>query len=165
MPFQFGTRSRAALITVDPRLDRVANKALAVSKQDFGVVEGFRSDADQLKAWLTGHSKLNGIPVGIIRNGIKGTGLGNHQSGHAIDCYPWVNGQPELEDLTYFYPMVLAFCLAAKVEGVLIRWGADWDHCLNDETPTLEAISQIPKLYEARHPGPDFIDSPHFELI
>ena len=54
---------------------------------------------------------------------------------------------------------------AAVQKGVRIRWGGVWDRCLNDLPADPAGLEEAVKAYCARHPGPDFIDGPHFELM
>lgn len=172
--FSFGSNSQARLVGVIPALVAVANHAIAISAQDFCVGEGVRSAADQLRDWFRRTSKLNGIPIGQTVNGIRGTGVGNHQLkadgfGHAVDLVPVVDGAllwtlPPAQQWHYIYPVADAVRTAAVSLGTRIRWGAVWDRCLNDLPAGAGALEQSVRDYETRHAGPDFVDGPHFEL-
>ncbi len=164
--FVFGKRSLAQLATVCVELQTLANRALALTTQDFGIVEGQRSAEDQLKAWLRGASKLNGIPVGQTRNGVRGTGLSNHQSDKAYDAYPWVNGAPEMNNWRFFWPMAEAHRLAAIELGYRVRWGGCWKE-LHTLKPGIEGLKAAVEDYkrESRRAGRTaLLDGPHFEF-
>jgi peptidoglycan L-alanyl-D-glutamate endopeptidase CwlK len=49
-------------------------------------------------------------------------------------------------------------------QGVSLTWGGVWDRRLNDLPADADGIEAAVKAYCARHPGPDFIDGPHYEL-
>jgi peptidoglycan L-alanyl-D-glutamate endopeptidase CwlK len=57
--------------------------------------------------------------------------------------------------------------------GIEIRWGGVWDRQLDDYAPkTLSSPDQYAAAmkkavydYTVRHPGPDFIDGPHYEML
>ncbi|MBI3678468.1 MAG: M15 family peptidase [Proteobacteria bacterium] len=147
--------------TVAEPLARVVKHAIQITPQDFAVCEGRRSDADQLKAWLTGHSKLNGIPIGQTRDGYRGTGRGNHQDGTAVDLVPIADGAPSFAQWPPFFAIALAMRNAARAENVLIRWGGVWDRSLVELGDDMQAEMNA---YTKRHAGPDFLDGPHFEL-
>jgi len=174
--YLLGAQSRAHLAGVHADMVRVVDHAIQISTQDFGVAEGVRSDADQLRDWMRHTSKLNGIPVGKIRNGVHGTGRGNHQLaadgfGHATDLVPYVNGVilwsavPPAQQWDYIYPVAAAMHAAAIAENVDLRWGGVWDRKLRDLPGTVAGLRQSVADYCTRHPGPDFLDGPHFELV
>jgi peptidoglycan L-alanyl-D-glutamate endopeptidase CwlK len=173
--FYFGAASQQRLAGVVPALVAVADHAIQISAQDFCVGEGVRSAADQLRDWYRRTSKLNGIPVGATVNGVRGTGVGNHQVkadgfGHALDLVPVVGGAllwtlPAAEQWPHIYPVADAMRTAAISLGTRIRWGGVWDRILNDLAPGAAALEQAVRDYEGRHAGPDFIDGPHFEIL
>src|ERR1700748_604214 len=111
-PFRFVTEQKAAPSAVNhmtshdlavasmtradglhPKLVRVIQTAI-LKDPCFVLGEGARSDADQLRDWQRHVSRLNGIAVGHVVNGVAGTGRGNHQKslidgwGHAADLPP-----------------------------------------------------------------------------
>lgn len=177
-PFTLGERSLKNLKQVHPDVAAVCLRAIELSTQDFCIENGPRDKTTQLAVWRSGHSKLNGIPVGVTENGVEGTGLGNHQVGpdgfgHAVDATPWVNGKilwanrglSDTEQWSYIYPVAWAFQQAAHEWGARIRWGGVWDRVLNDlplNGPA--ALKAEVALYVIRHRGPDLLDGPHFEL-
>lgn len=175
--FLFGAKSLKNMVGVHPDLVRVNNHAVQVTTQDFGCECGVRSDAAQLDAFLRKASKLNGIAIGAVVNGVKGTGRGNHQInlgdglGHAVDDVPYVGGvilwaaAPPAEQWRYIYPVADAMRAAAIAEKVRVRWGGVWDRLLNDLPAGPDALAGAVKAYQARHAGGDFLDGPHFEIV
>lgn len=178
MTFAFSAQSAANLVGVHPNLVKVCRRALEITAQDFGITCGVRSNEDQLKAWLRHASKLNGIPVGQTRNGVHGTGRGNHQVngkdglGHAVDAVPFVGGiilwsmnYTDAQQWERIYPVMDAMRMAAIELKIRVRSGAVWDRTLNDMTHGgVAAMVREVAEYSARHPGPDFLDGPHVEL-
>lgn len=176
MPFSLGQQSLTQLGQVHADLVRVVKAAIALSAQDFAVEQGLRSDADQMKAWKAGNSKLNGIAKGQTVGGVKGTGRGNHQAdltdglSHAVDLTPWVDGMilwravPAAKQWNYIYPVAEAMRQAALAEKVTIRWGGVWDRMLNELDPGAAAMEQAVVDYRKRRAGKAFIDGPHYEI-
>lgn len=154
MTYALGAKSLARLEGVHPDMKRVVLKAIGYSVQDFTVQEGLRSLATQQeyvrrKVSKTLNSKHLKQPDG---------------TGHAVDLVPWVDGGPRWE-WGPIYDIAAAMRRAAIEESVAIRWGGVWDKRLADLPATDAGIQAEVAAYCARHPGPDFIDGPHFELI
>ena len=63
------------------------------------------------------------------------------------------------------YPIAVAMRAAANKLNVAIRWGGIWDKRLNDLPGDIESIKREVAAYCVRHPGPDFLDGPHYELM
>lgn len=157
MGYKFGPKSLAALNGVHPILQAVAKDAIKLSTQDFCVFEGLRTLARQQI---------------LLKQGMTRTLKSYHlkQSdgfSHAMDLVPYKKGTP-VWDWQLIYPVTLAVCMAAKGLAVAdkIVWGGAWDMRLTDfgATSGIE-IQQIVKDYTIRHPGKDFIDGPHFQLM
>lgn len=176
MAFVFGATSKANLEGVAPPLVTVVTAALAVTKQDFGITCGVRTDAAQLAAWRDKDSDFNGIPKGESRGGIAGTGRGNHQIAltgtfaglsTAVDAAPYVDGSIS-DDWRYFYEIAFAFRMAAIQEGVRIRWGGCWQ-VINDLpwTQASDAKAARDAYAEQRRKAKRkaLLDGYHFELI
>lgn len=148
-----GAKSLANLTHVHPDLVAVVKAAIIASGQDFTVQEGLRTSARQRILVASGasktlHSKHLEQPDGY---------------GHAVDLVPWIDGTPRWE-WGPIYHIAAAVRDAAVALGVSIRWGGVWDRRLNDLPAGAEAIKAAVSAYCARHPGPDFIDGPHFEM-
>lgn len=155
MSFQLGKASLRELATVHPDLQQVVRRAIVLSAVDFTVYDGARTEAEQREN---------------VRRGVSKTMKSNHLVkadgwGHAVDLVPWVDGRPEWK-WPLIYEIAPAMRRAADEYGVRLRWGGVWDKRL-DAYPCGNAkeAEEAVREYCARHPGPDFIDGPHFELV
>lgn len=153
MTYVLGKQSVARLAGVHPDLVKVVRRAIDLTGQDFGVYEGVRTQKTQNAYFRKGvtrvrHSKHQVQPDGF---------------GHAVDLVPYVAGRLRWE-WPPIYEIAAAMCEAAVELGVDVRWGGVWDRGLNGLIPMAEAMKSAVADYCERHPGPDFIDGPHFEL-
>lgn len=157
MSYTLGQRSRANLAGVHPDLVRVVERAITLTTQDFAVHDGTRSMAEQRE---------------FVRRGVSKTLHSRHLVnpdgfGHAVDLVPVVGGQLRWE-WPPIYAVAAAMRQAAQACGVALVWGGAWDRPLQDLGAAADAGAAAMKAtvaaYCARHPGPDFIDGPHFEL-
>ena len=154
MTFALGKRSMERLNGVHPRLDMVVETAITISTQDFTVFEGLRTLERQRELVRTGASKtLNSKHIEQ-----------DDSFGHAVDLVPWIDGQARWE-WGPIYPIASAMREAAVIHSVNIRWGGVWDRRLNDLPPGANALKAAVQAYSVRHPGPDFLDGPHYELV
>ena len=149
--FVFGKASRKELEGVNVDLVRCTTLALQYSNQDFCVFDGIRSYKEQ---------------ADHVRNGTSQTMQSKHLQGLAVDLVPWVNGGP-LWDWEKIYPIAQAMDRAATELGLAnrITWGGAWDRKLSDFGGDSAAYKKVAELYCERHPGKDFIDGPHFEIL
>ena len=153
MTYILGKKSLANLDGVHPDLVRVVKRAIGLTEQDFTVQEGLRSIETQREYLKRGVTKtLNSQHLK------QGDGFG-----HAVDLVPWIGGQPRWE-WPAIYPIAAAMRAAAAVEGVRLRWGGVWDRALADLGNGPASLKQAVADYCVRHPGPDFLDGPHYEL-
>jgi peptidoglycan L-alanyl-D-glutamate endopeptidase CwlK len=163
---QLSSTSLLHLTNLHPSLVAVVQSAASTTTQQFGVLEGLRTTADQLAAYRRHASKLNGYPIGSkASDGSPGTGIGKHQIqpdgfGHAVDLVPLINGQYRWE-WPAIYLIAESVRAAARELSTPIRWGGVWDRRLNDLPDPLSAAVHS---YTVRHNGPDFLDGPHYEL-
>jgi peptidoglycan L-alanyl-D-glutamate endopeptidase CwlK len=132
----FNKSSEAKLKTCDNRLQIICNRAIQVSKIDFGISCGYRSPEDQLIAYNAGKSKIDGITT---------IGKHNYSPSKAVDIFGYVNGKADysVPVLTYLAGIFQAVSFDMGIE---LRWGGNWDRdgeILTDQ---------------------DFDDLPHFEL-
>lgn len=154
--YTLGKKSLVALEGVHPTLVEVVKKAIELTTQDFSVFEGLRTTARQKE---------------YVRRGVSKTMDSKHleQSdgfGHAVDLVPYVDGVLRWE-WPPIYAIAVAMDAAATALGVAdnIRWGGIWDRRMSQYgTGTPIAMETAVADYCKRHPGPDFIDGPHFEL-
>jgi len=169
--FTFSSRSRQRAQFVDPDLMTVAERALAASAVDFGFTEDqSRTKAEQQKKFDTGVSKVR--PGPNARHMIQADGYSK-----AIDAVPFIDGKFQWGDGQWrvktvagatvepFYEIAAAMRDAAISTGVRVRWGAVWDRVLNDLPAGAAAMKAAVEAYKVRHPGPDFLDGPHFEIV
>jgi peptidoglycan L-alanyl-D-glutamate endopeptidase CwlK len=159
MAIVLGTKSLKNLEGVHPDLVRVVKRAAAMATKDgdFTVLEGVRTKERMWETYGQGRTAsecaAKGVPTKYAKPGMaKVTWLNNplmsnHRVmpdgfGHAVDLAPW---PIDWNNLKRFDQLALLMFRAAALEGIKIRWGADWDQ---DGKP--------------REKGET--DSPHFEL-
>lgn len=148
--FRFGASSEKELVGVNFDLVTVTRLALQRSKQDFIVFDGIRSLAEQQRH---------------VQNGTSKTMKSKHLDGLAVDLVPWINGKP-VWDWNGCYLIAMAMDEAATELGLAhrITWGGAWDRTLAQFGGDSKAYMNEVIAYRQRHPGPDFIDGPHFEI-
>lgn len=146
--FTLGSRSLANLQGVDDRLASIVEEAIGLTVQDFTVAEGLRTIEQQ---------RL------YVARGVSKTMQSRHLTGRAVDLVPWIGGAMRWE-WPLIYPIAVAMRTAAVNAGERIVWGGVWDRVLNDLGASLRDIQAAVIEYQARHPGPDFLDGPHYEL-
>jgi peptidoglycan L-alanyl-D-glutamate endopeptidase CwlK len=168
MAFRFSQRSVSRATGVDPLLFAIATLALYRSAVDFGLTEEqSRSEAEQREKVARGVSKtMNSkhmIPAGKAFS-------------TALDLVPFIDGRFQWGDnqwrvqtadgrtLEPFYEIAAAMREAAIAFGVKVRWGGVWDRTLDQLPAGAAGMKRAVEEYKARHPGPDFLDGPHFEL-
>lgn len=160
MAYALGARSRAELAGVHPKLVQCVESAIAVTEQDFAVNDGLRTAAEQQEYLRRGTTRVSHSQHMRQADGV----------GHAVDLVPFINGKLRWE-WGPIYHIAAAMLIAARHHGVRLRWGGCWDRELGELAPDAATIeSAVAPLqaavaaYCARHPGPDFIDGPHFEI-
>lgn len=112
MSFKWGTTSLFNLKGIHPNLRRLADRALALSPNDFRIVDGLRTLEEQ---------KAN------VKKGVSKTMRSRHLTGHAIDfaaLYP--SGDIDWHTIAKYRAIGAAFKRAAKELGITIEWGGDW---------------------------------------
>ncbi|MGF7152603.1 M15 family metallopeptidase domain-containing protein [Novosphingobium gossypii] len=153
MTYILGQRSLAQLAGVRPKLVSVVKRAIALTSQDFTVQEGLRSTETQ---------RL------YVKRGVSKTMNSKHLKqpdgyGHAVDLVPWINGQPRWE-----WPLIWAIAQAvdqaSEELGVKVIWGAVWDRRMDQYGGGAAELKAEVEAYKKRHPGPDFLDGPHYQL-
>lgn len=153
MTFVIGPKSRAELAGVHPKLVAVVERAIQISLVDFAVHDGLRTEAEQAE---------------LVQRGASKTLASKHRRqadgyGHAVDLVPVINGKLRWE-WPPIYSIASAVRIAAKEQGVALRWGGVWDRELSELGATPPALERDVQAYAQRHPGPDFLDGPHFEM-
>jgi peptidoglycan L-alanyl-D-glutamate endopeptidase CwlK len=156
MGYELGSRSRKALEGVHPKMVAVVERAIALTKQDFLVLEGVRSDEQCRINYGKGRTAAQCTAAGILAKyaqpgaaKITWTLKSNHRVnpatgfGHAVDLCPF---PVDWNDTKKFDEISRAMFTASDLLNTPIRWGADWDR---DGNPRERGES----------------DSPHFELV
>ncbi|MBL4622879.1 MAG: M15 family metallopeptidase [Immundisolibacteraceae bacterium] len=114
--FKFSDSSRIRMSGVDARLIRIANRAIQISRVDFGIPKhgGRRSRKVQLSLFVDKKSKCDGLD-----------NISNHQKGIALDVYAYVDGKASWDE--YHLSMVACAMLQAASElGYKLKWGGLW---------------------------------------
>lgn len=167
MAYKLGTASNRHLKGVHPKLVKTVKDAIKITPIDFTILKngGVRTASEQMRLYKIGASSLNGRSR-KSKHQIQESGYGE-----AVDLVPWVDGSPRWE-WPLIYPIAAAMVKSAKKNKVRLRWGGVWDRYITDMFTGKESIDVIARSlknevyrYTVRHPGPDFIDGPHYEII
>jgi len=110
MAFRFSSGSKSRLSTVHPALQKVVNKALALSEVDFAVIEGIRPPSRQRQ---------------LVEAGASKTLKSKHLTGRAVDLAPVIGGRISW-DWPPFHKIAAAMKAASAELGIPIVWGGDW---------------------------------------
>lgn len=151
--FRFSQKSKDKLALAHPALERVAYKAIEISKVDFTVMETLRTIETQRKYVERGVSKTMDSKHLKQADGFS----------HAMDLVPWIGGQARWE-----WPPIFDIAEAIREAAVLydtqIRWGGFWGNLTHSSQSAEELhLGYVNrKLAQGKHP---FADGPHFELI
>jgi peptidoglycan LD-endopeptidase CwlK len=161
MSYELTKKDMEYLAGVEPRLVKVILKAASLTTQQFCLTEpAIRTAEQQNKKFKAGFSTLDGY--------VKKS---NHQPhadgfGHAVDLVPYVPGAGAVWDATWarHYPVAVAMAQSALAMSVSIVWGGNWYEMMDQYPATLAGVKAAVERYKAKHPGPDFIDAPHFQV-
>lgn len=153
MTFVLGAKSRAELRGVDPRLIAVVEHAIARSPVDFAVHDGLRTLDEQRALVARGASKT------MNSRHLPGPG----GLGRAVDLVPYIGGKLRWDWIPLYEIAVAVRSAAIELDTPLI-WGGVWDRHMADLPDTPGGMLAAVRAYCERHPGPDFIDGPHFEI-
>lgn len=135
--FALSERSKTNRIGVDPRLIQISDRAIQITKVDFGIGRdgGLRSNERQAELFKTGASKCDGV-----------TKRSPHQDGKALDATAYIDGE-EMWEHKYYAMIAVAFFQAANELGYRIRWGGMFKEG--------RVVDGVPYGW----------DCPHFELV
>ena len=114
MSFVLGRHSKTQLVGLYPDLGFLFTEGIKITKQDFILFDGVRTDAQQRA---------------LYDRGVTKTLKSYHLRGLAGDAVPWVNGRPSWEE-KYFPPLIKALKEVIKAHGLDIENGFDlwkWD--------------------------------------
>lgn len=153
MAFVLGPRSLTNLAGVHPTLVAIIQRAIAISPVDFGVpAKAVRTLAEQKALLAKGVTKTLKSKHLVHDDGF----------GWAVDLVPFVGGAFTWDHLEPFYQIADAVRTAAG--DTAVTSGMVWDRLLSELPPGAAGIKAAVAEYQARHPGPDFVDYPHIQL-
>ena len=150
MAYKLSTKSQERLMGVEPELKEVVYEAIKVTKIDFGVIEGLRTEEKQKQ---------------LVESGASQTMKSKHLEGRAVDLMAYVGGRGSWE-LYVSDEIADAMKEAAIKVDVAVRWGAAWT--VTDIREWKGTMEEAMNSYidtrrgQGRRP---FIDAPHFELM
>lgn len=148
MSYQLGKRSKDRLLGIDPRMVAIVERAIEVSEQDFSVICGMRTVAEQ---------------EALVAKGASQTMKSKHLEGLAVDLMAYIDGGRW--ELNLYDEIADAMRKSAIEQGVNIRWGAAWHKTLNEWEGTAEDLmNEYVDLRRSQGRRP-FIDGPHFEIV
>lgn len=156
MTYALGTKSRAELTGVHPKLIAVVERAIAITEQDFSVHDGLRTMEEQRE---------------YVRRGVSKTMNSKHRPqpdgfGHAVDLVPVINGQLRWEWQPIYVIAAAVHEAASELETPLI-WGGVWDKPFLSLPGDSAGIKRAVDAYVGRRRAAGksaFIDGPHWEL-
>jgi len=154
MGFNLSNKSYKKLEGVNPQLVDTVERAIKLSKVDFGVIYGVRTLDEQKRLYEAGRSQT-------MRSKHL---LQDDDTSHAVDLMAYDGKNPSWE-LTMYDDIADAMKAAAKETGAKIRWGAAWniDNIVEWERPMEDAMNHYIDVRRSQGRRP-FIDGPHFEL-
>lgn len=150
MTYKLSTKSQERLIGVEPELKEIVYEAIKVTKIDFGVIEGLRTEEKQKQ---------------LVESGASQTMKSKHLEGRAVDLMAYIGGRGSWE-LSVYDEIADAMKEAAIKVDVAVRWGAAWTVTdIREWEGTMEEAMNSyidTRRGQGRRP---FIDAPHFELM
>ena len=155
MAFSLSSRSRGKLEGVHPDMVKVVERAIELTKVDFGVTYGVRTKAEQEKLVASGRSQTMKSKHLIQDSGYS----------HAVDVVAY-DGSDVIWEINVYDDICDAFKQAAEENNVAIKWGAAWSEGDIRSYPGTaeEAMMKYIDLRRSQGRRP-FIDGPHFELM
>ena len=116
--FKLGAGSEQRLSGVNKTLADVVRRAIQISKVDFTVVEGHRSQERQVELYAQGRTKPGKIVTKTLNS--------KHTAGKAVDLAPVRGGTIDWNDSAGFQAISEAMFAASAELGVPIDWGGSW---------------------------------------
>ena len=155
MAFKLSTRSKNKLEGVHPDMVAVVERAIELTKVDFGVTYGVRSLAEQEKLVASGRSQTMKSKHLIQDSGYS----------HAVDVVAY-DGSDVVWEINVYDDICDAFKQAEIEKGVAVKWGAAWSEgdIRSYEGTAEDAMNAYIDLRRGQGRRP-FIDGPHFELM
>jgi hypothetical protein len=148
--FRLSKRSQDNLVGVRPELVAVVQRAITLTKVDFAVTEGVRTQMRQRE---------------LVVKGASQTMDSKHLTGEAVDLVAFLGSRISWE-LSLYDEIADAIRAAALSELVGIRWGAAWNISdIRQWTGTMESAVNYYVDTRRKMGKRPFIDAPHFELV
>ena len=148
--FRLSKRSQDQLVGVHSSLVAVVHHAITLTKVDFVVVEGVRTEARQRE---------------LVAKGASQTMQSRHIDGEAVDLVAFLGPRISWE-LSLYDEIADAMRQAAIAKDVAIRWGAAWNiPDIRAWTGTMEAAMNHYVDVRRKSGKRPFIDAPHFEMV
>ena len=149
MTFVLSQRSLSKMNGINNELHTVVCSAIKLSKIDFGVICGMRTETEQRA---------------LMEKGATQTMRSKHLTGDAVDLMAYVGSRGSWE-LNLYDDIADAMKESAIQNGIGIRWGAAWNipDIREWEGTMEEAMNHYIDERRAQKRRP-FIDGPHFEL-
>jgi len=122
----FSAKSKAILATCHPDIQAVMN--LAITRADFTVLYGERSEEEQLKLYKIGRKLVKGVwtIIGKVVTNLDGKikkSKHNHSPSLAVDIAPY---PIDWNDIPRFKKLAVIVKQCADELGIAITWGGDW---------------------------------------
>lgn len=149
MAFQLSQKSLSRLNGVKNEMHSVVCEAIKLSKIDFGVTCGLRTEAEQRE---------------LVNKGASQTMKSLHLTGDAVDVVAYLGSRISWE-LNLYDDIADAFKEAALNNNVKLRWGAAWHQNLTDWEGSSEDLMNAYVDLRRSQGRRAFIDAPHFELV
>tara|TARA_R100001510_G_C7637532_1_gene195443 strand:+ start:546 stop:998 length:453 start_codon:yes stop_codon:yes gene_type:complete len=149
MAFQLSQKSLSRLNGVKNEMHSVVCDAIKLSKIDFGVTCGLRTEAEQRE---------------LVDKGASQTMKSLHLTGDAVDVVAYLGSRISWE-LNLYDDIADAFKEAALNNNVKLRWGAAWHQNLTDWEGSSEDLMNAYVDLRRSQGRRAFIDAPHFELV
>ena len=156
MAFSLSSRSRGKLEGVHPDMVAVVERAIELTKVDFGVTYGVRTLEEQKRLYESGRSQTMNSKH-LLQD--------DTSYSHAVDVVAY-DGSNVVWELNVYDDICDAFKEAAIEHGVAVKWGAAWSEGdIRSYPGTAEdAMNAYIDLRRSQGRRP-FIDGPHFELM
>ena len=155
MGFKLSNRSKGKLEGVHPDMVAVVERAIELTKVDFGVTYGVRTVEEQEKLVASGRSQTMKSKHLIQDSGYS----------HAVDVVAY-DGSDVVWEINVYDDIADAFKAAAEELGGAVKWGAAWSEgdIRTYEGTAEDAMMAYVDLRRSQGRRP-FIDGPHFELM
>lgn len=149
MTFKLSANSMSKMTGIKDELHTIVCEAIRLTKVDFGVICGLRTQEEQ---------------DALLAKGATQTKTSKHMTGDAVDLMAYVGSRASWE-LNLYDDIADAMLQAAINNHVKIRWGAAWhiDNFAEYEGTAEDAMNDYIDLRRSQGRRP-FIDGPHFEL-